>query len=142
MASWNKDGQKFLMNQFNQAIEIPAKMRNFRVFILNQYLPSAKVESYIPISYIKECVIPRNDFSFKGKNVYVGIDASISSDNTSVSIVCIDKGKIYVKSMCFIPEGRIMEKSVKEKCDYRRFIQEGDCIACGDLTINYSVLED
>lgn len=142
MASWNKDGQKFLMNQFNQAIEIPAKMRNFRVFILNQYLPSAKVESYIPISYIKECVIPREEFSFKGKNVYVGVDASISSDNTSVSIVSLDKGNIYVKSMCFIPQDKIMEKSVKEKCDYRRFISEGDCIPCGERTINYTVLED
>lgn len=137
-----ENGREFLRSEFQKGLDIPSKMREFRIKILNEYLPSAKVESYTPISYIKECVIPKDSFSFKGKNIYMGIDASISSDNTSVTMVCLDKGKIYVKSMCFIPEGRIMEKSVKEKCDYRRFIQEGDCIACGDLTINYSVLED
>ncbi|MDD7753574.1 MAG: terminase large subunit [Clostridiales bacterium] len=137
-----ENGREFLRSEFQKAIEIPSKMREFRIKILNERLPSAKVESYIPISDIKECVIPKDEFSFRGKNVYVGVDASMTSDNTSVTMVCLDNGKIYVKSMCFIPEGRIMEKSVKEKCDYRRFIQEGDCIACGDLTINYSVLED
>lgn len=137
-----ENGRDFLRSEFQKGLDIPSKMREFRIKILNEYLPSAKVESFIPISDIKECVIPRNDFSFKGKNVYVGTDASVSSDNTSVTMVCLDKGKIYVKSMCFIPEDRIMEKSVKEKCDYRRFISDGDCIPCGERTINYTVLED
>lgn len=137
-----ENGREFLRSEFQKGLDIPSKMREFRIKILNEYLPSSKVESYIPISDIKECVISKDEFSFRGKNVYVGVDASMTSDNTSVTMVCLDNGKIYVKSMCFIPEDRIMEKSVKEKCDYRRFISDGDCIACGERTINYTVLED
>ena len=137
-----ENGREFLRSEFQKGLDIPSKMREFRIKILNEYLPSSKVESYIPISDIKECVISKDEFSFRGKNVYVGVDASMTSDNTSVTMVCLDNGKIYVKSMCFIPEDRIMEKSVKEKCDYRRFISDGDCIACGERIINYTVLED
>lgn len=137
-----ENGRDFLRSEFQKGLDIPSKMREFRIKILNEYLPSAKVESYIPISDIKECVIPKDKFSFRGKNVYLGVDASMTSDNTSITMVCLDKGKIYVKSVAFIPEDRIMEKSVKEKCDYRRFIQEGNCISCGERIINYTVLED
>ena len=40
-------GREFLRDEFKKALEVPSKMREFRIKILNQYLPSAKVEGFI-----------------------------------------------------------------------------------------------
>lgn len=53
-----------------------------------------------------------------------------------------DDGKILADVMAFIPEGRIDEKNKFEKVDYRRFIEAKNCIACGNKTIDYGVVED
>jgi hypothetical protein len=44
--------------------------------------------------------------------------------------------------MVFLPEGRIDEKNALEKIDYRLFMDQGHAIACGDLTVDYGVIED
>lgn len=43
---------------------------------------------------------------------------------------------------CFIPEGRIDEKNKFEKIDYRKFINAGKCVSCGNKTIDVGVVED
>ena len=43
--------------------------------------------------------------------------------------------------MIFIPEGRIIEKTKFERFDYAWAIKAGECIACGDRTVDYSVIE-
>ena len=66
----------------------------------------------------------------------------MTNDNCSVSFVSSDDdNNILIESMAFIPEGRIEEKTRNERCDYNRFIQEGKCIACGNKTVDYSVIE-
>ena len=74
--------------------------------------------------------------------VYVGVDLSMSNDNTAVAICAEENGRILADVVCFIPEGRIDEKNKFEKLDYRRFIAAGKCIACGNRTIDYGVVED
>ena len=53
-----------------------------------------------------------------------------------------EDGAILSHTMTFIPEGRIDEKSEFEKFDYRAAIAAGTCIACGDMTVDYGVIED
>ena len=53
-----------------------------------------------------------------------------------------DGETLLIKSVSFIPEGRIEEKSRLEKVDYRQHIRDGSCIACGDRIIDYSVVEE
>lgn len=66
----------------------------------------------------------------------------MSNDNTAVAICAEENGKILADVVCFIPEGRIDEKNKFEKLDYRRFVAAGKCIACGNRTIDYGVVED
>ncbi len=66
----------------------------------------------------------------------------MSNDNTAVAICAEENGRILADVVCFIPEGRIDEKNKFEKLDYRRFVAAGKCIACGNKTIDYCVVED
>lgn len=98
-------------------------------------------EGYVEIDSLKKCIRKIDNDFWIGKKIYVGMDLSLSDDNTAVSWVCEYEGYIYYNGMCFIPEDRIEYKSKKEKLDYRRRIKEGECTACGDSVIDYGEIE-
>lgn len=138
-----ENGRKFLRDEFAKALEIPSKMREFRIKILNQYLPSAKVEGFITMDKLKKCVLGDNDFSWRHRDVWLGLDLAMTTDNCSVSMATYDSdGNIYVKSWAFIPSDKVNEKSIKEKVDYYRMIDEGYCFACGEEVVDYGFIEE
>lgn len=96
-------------------------------------------EGYIDINLVKLCRIKEDLNFWKGKSVYLGLDLSISDDNTSVAMITMVDGKLYAKVWAFIPENKIDEKSNKEKVDYRKM---ESCFGCGDNTIDYTFVED
>jgi len=98
-------------------------------------------EGYVEISKVRACRIPGNPHFWRGKRVFLGLDLSQSDDNTAVAMVTEHEGKIYAKVWGFIPEGKIVLKSDREKVDYRRLINAGDCFACGDEVIDYGDVE-
>lgn len=98
-------------------------------------------EGYVDIDSLKKCRGAISPDFWRGKKVYMGLDLSLTDDNTSVSWVCEEEGKIYYGGMCFIPEDRIDFKSKKEKLDYRMRIKAGECVACGDNVIDYGAVE-
>ena len=99
------------------------------------------VEGYIEISKVKACRrAPNKDF-WKGKRVYIGLDLSMTNDNTSVAMVCEYEGIIYGEVWGFIPAGRIDIKTKAEQVDYRRLIKDGCCFSCGDEIIDYGFVE-
>jgi phage terminase large subunit-like protein len=57
-------------------------------------------------------------------------------------MVAEEDGIILADAIAFIPEGRIEEKSQFERVDYRKFIEAMKCIACGNKTVDYGVIED
>ena len=66
----------------------------------------------------------------------------MTTDNTSVSMVSIDgDDNILAESFAFIPEGRIEEKTIKEKVNYNELLKSKKVFACGDKTIDYSFVE-
>lgn len=96
-------------------------------------------EGYIDINLVKLCRIEEDLKFWQGKSVYLGLDLSISDDNTSVAMITMVDGKLYAKVWAFIPENKIDEKSNKEKVDYRKM---KSCFGCGDNTIDYTFVED
>lgn len=130
-----------LIDKRREAIETESKRENFITKHCNIIYQGMGTESYVPIEAVQKCKVDNIDW--KGMNVYLGVDLSISNDNCSVSMVTADDdNNILAESIAFIPEGRIDEKSKFEKIDYRAFIQEMKCIACGDMTVDYGVIED
>lgn len=136
----SKLGMDFLKAECKMAIEMPSKATSFRTKNLNQWLDIKTGNSYIDSKDIKACSIENYDWN--NKEIVVGIDLSISSDNTSVSILTKENGEYIAQSWCFVPGDLVEEKSKVEKVDYNRFIRDGSCFACGDRIIDYSFVED
>ena len=74
----------------------------------------------------------------------MGIDLASSDDNTAVSMVSYDyrTETILGKSWAFIPSERVTEKSNREKVNYNKEIDLGNCFACGEDTISYNFVRD
>ena len=123
-----------------RAISIESARENFLTKHCNIIYQGAGTESFIDIKDLQRCRVNKIDWA--GREVYVGVDLSMSNDNTAVAICAEEDGKILADVVCFIPEGRIDEKNKFEKLDYRRFVAGSKCIACGNRTIDYGVVED
>ena len=124
-----------------QAIERELLRENFLTKHCNIAYQGAASESFISPDAVRACEVEKIDWT--GREVYVGIDLSQSNDNTAVAMACLDdEGNLLADIFAFIPEGRIEEKNKFERLHYEDFIQSGHCIACGDMVIDYSVIEE
>ena len=130
-----------LLKKRAYAIAVESARENFVTKHCNIIYQGVGTETYIEVSEVQKCKVAKVDWA--GRVVYLGVDLSESIDNTSVSMVAVDDdNNILADSIAFIPEGRIEEKTVTEKINYREFIKTMKCIACGDKVIDYSVVED
>jgi phage terminase large subunit-like protein len=130
-----------LLRKRQEAIEVESRRENFLCKHCNIIYQGIGTESYIPIEDVIKC---RGSIDWSGRCVYLGIDLSMTNDNTAVAMAAYDEAtdKILAEVIAFIPEGRIDEKNRSERIDYRDFIRHGKCIACGDRKIDYKVVED
>lgn len=130
-----------LKRKRSNAIERESLRENFLTKHCNIIYQGAGTESYIDVSEVQKCKVAK--INWTGKKLYVGVDLAMSNDNCAVSIVSVDdNNKILCDVMAFIPEERIDEKSKFEKIDYREFIRSKKCIACGEKTVDYGVIEN
>jgi phage terminase large subunit-like protein len=129
-----------LLKKRRNAINREKLRENFLTKHCNIIYQGSGTETYIPIDQVKTCKVSRIDW--EGREVYVGVDLAMTNDNCSVTMSAEEDGEILSHVMTFIPEGRIDEKSEFEKFDYRAAIAAGTCIACGDMTVDYGVIED
>ena len=97
-------------------------------------------EGYIQLNDLRACKVANIDW--RGRVVYIGLDLSMSGDNTSVTMLALDDdNNILAESWAFIPEGRIEEKTMAEKVNYRELMRKGHVMACGDKVIDYAYVE-
>lgn len=130
-----------LLKKRQRAIEVESARENFLTKHCNIIYTGKGTETYIPIDAVKACRTPSIDW--RGRKVWVGVDLSMTNDNCSVVMSAVDDDQnILTLPMAFIPEGRIEEKTATEHVDYRMFVDKGQCIACGELVVDYSVIED
>ena len=131
-----------LIAKRNKAIELPANKSNFLTKHCNIICSDTCNEAYVDIQDVLSCATDEQ-INWEGREVYVGIDLSLSGDNTAVSIVSRDdNGKLICKPMCFIPKDRLEIKSRQERCNYADYIERGTCIACGSDVIDYGTVEN
>lgn len=129
-----------LLKKRARAITVESARENFLTKHCNIIYQGTGTESFIDIKDLQNCRV--NKIDWKGREVYVGVDLSMTNDNTAVAICSEQDGKILADVICFIPEGRINEKNKMERLNYRQFINAGKCISCGNKTIDYGVVED
>ena len=125
-----------------KAIEVPSKRENFVTKHCNIIYSGQGSESYVSMEDLISCR-SENPIDWSGREVYLGVDLSMSNDNCAVAMVAFDEytDNILAEVIAFIPEGKIEEKNKLEKINYYEFIEAMKCIACGDRTVDYSVIE-
>ena len=124
-----------------QAIQVQSQRGQFLCKMCNIITSDTDIESYIDIQDLKQCRI--DSYDWNGREVYVGFDLAQTTDNCAVTMVTYDEnGYIVAKPMCFIPKDRLETKTREERCDYKKYIENGACIACGNDVVNYGVIED
>ena len=130
-----------LLTKRQRAIEVESARENFLTKHCNIIYQGIGTESYIDINLVKKCSVKEIDWI--NKRVWLGVDLAQTNDNCAVAIAGVDDNdNILATVMAFIPEGRIDEKSKFEHVDYRRFVEQMKCIACGDMVVDYGVIED
>lgn len=130
-----------LLKKRARAIAVESARENFVTKHCNIIYQGVGTETYIDVKDVQECKVAKIDWT--GRVVYIGLDLSETNDNTSVSMVSVDdNNNILAESFAFIPEGRIEEKQVSEKVDYKNLVKTDKVIACGDRVIDYAVVED
>lgn len=124
-----------------KAVEMESLRSNFLCKHCN-IISEDQTECYIPIDHVKSCRVQENEINWQGKEVYLGVDLALSNDNCAVAMVSLEDDKVIADCWAFIPQDRILEKNSRERIDYNEFIKAGKCIACGDLVVDYSVIEN
>lgn len=130
-----------LLKKRAKAIEIESSRENFLTKHCNIIYQGKGTESFIDINKVKACKV--DDIDWNGRSVWLGVDLAQTNDNCAVAMVGVDEDESLIADViAFIPDGRIDEKNKFEHIDYRRFIDQMKCIACGDMVVDYSVIED
>lgn len=117
------------------------KRENFLCKHLNIMYKGLGVEGYVDVQKVKRCRIDADPGWWKGRRVWVGLDLAQTDDNTAVSMVTEEDGKIYAKVWGILPKDKVEIKSTKEDVDYKKLIAAGCCFAEGEEVIDYGFVE-
>lgn len=129
-----------LLKKRARAIAIEDERENFVTKHCNIIYQGVGTETYIDVKDVQDCKVAKIDWS--GREVYLGLDLSETTDNTAVSMVSVDDDEnVLAESFAFIPADRVIEKSVTEKVNYQEMLKTGKVFACGDRVISYAFVE-
>jgi len=132
-----------LQKKREKAILYENKRENFLCKHMNILYKGLGVEGFVEITKVKLCAAPVDADFWKGRRVYIGLDLSQTDDNTSVAMATYDEAEdmIYVKVWGFFPFDKLEEKIQRERVDYKKLIERGECFSCGDEVIDYGFVE-
>lgn len=133
-----EENYNYLVKQRQKAIDMPSTLQNFLTKHLNIFLQNDRNNKYLDFDLWKKCEVEKIDF--KGKEVIVGIDASLTTDLTAISIIYKENGIYYIKAIGFLPEESL--KNRREKFDYRVSEQLEECYINSGYIVDYNLLED
>lgn len=123
-----------------KATDKPKEREEYLCKHMNHFLPTNSGEAYVDIEILRKGKI--SSFDWSGRQVWLGIDLAMTTDNCAFSMVTEEDLKIYADAFAFVPSDRIEEKNRIEKINYYDFIKAGKCFSCGDATVDYAFIED
>ncbi|MEO2596212.1 terminase TerL endonuclease subunit [Clostridium perfringens] len=105
---------------------------------LNIFLETNEINKYVDINAWKKCRVDKIDFS--GKHIMVGVDLSVTTDLTAVSIMYKENNILYCHSKGFLPADSLAKR--RERIDYKRYAELGYCDIHDGMTGNYTLVEE
>ena len=140
-ACTNEDVFNTIVGFRSDAILYEAERENYLCKHNNIMYKSFGTEGYVDVTKVQLCRQKENLSFWRGKRVWLGLDLSLSEDNTSVAMVTEVNGEIYAKVWGFVPADRVAIKSKTENVDYAKHIKDGECFSCGDEIVSYPFIE-
>ena len=131
-----------LKEKRTDAILYENKRENFLCKHCNILYKGIGAEGYVDVQKVKKCRRDPDNAWWKGRRVWLGLDLSLSDDNTAVAMITEEDGTIYAKVMGFLPEDKVDRKSKKEGVDYKKLAKSGCCTPCGSEVIDYTAVEN
>lgn len=104
----------------------------------NVFTQENENEKYLNIEEWKKGETPEVDFT--DLEVIVGVDLSISTDLTAVSIMAKKEGKYLLHSRGFLPRETLAKR--REKIDYVAYERQGYCDIHDGFIVSYSKVEE
>ena len=127
----------YLVKQRQKAIDMPSTRPNFLTKHLNIFINNDSQDKYLDFELWKKCEVDKVDFN--GKEIIVGVDASLTTDLTAISMIYKEDGKYYIKSIGILPEESL--KTRNEKFDYKLSESKGECYINEGYIVDYNFLE-
>lgn len=124
-----------------QAI-ISGTFTNFLTKHLNIECSVDEDAMYIPVDKWEKCVVEQDMIEFAGQEVVIGLDLSMKTDLTGVSMTYLDSedGKYYTKQWAFLPGGTLDRR--KERLNYVELAKKDMCFICdGDMVNHLEIIE-
>lgn len=120
------------------ALQKPSERGEYLTKTMNVFLQEKKDEAFMDMKLFKKCEFDKVDF--RGKEVVVALDGSVSLDLTSVSIMYKEENNYYTKAISFLPRDNMDER--REKIDYFEMERKGYCEINDGRTVNYGRVEE
>ena len=131
-----------LKEKRDMAVVTPSERSNYLTKHLNIFIDGDVAEQFVTIDELRKGKVEEIDW--KGKEVYIGVDMSVTNDNTSIAMVHYDAktDSFYNKSWAFLPTDKAQEKTAVERLDYFEMRDQGWALFCGEGIIDYRFVED
>ncbi|WP_349401351.1 terminase large subunit [Clostridium perfringens] len=133
-----KENYKEIMENRDIAKVKVSEQEEFLTKHLNIFLESDEINKYIDIKSWKKCKVDKIDFN--GKHIMVGVDLSVTTDLTAVSIMYKENNVLYCHSKAFLPKDSLAKR--RERIDYKRYAEFGYCDIHEGMTVNYTLVEE
>lgn len=117
------------------------KRENFLCKHCNILYKGLGSEGFIDVQKVQKCRVKESPEFWRGRRVWLGLDLSLTEDNTAAAMVAEEDGVLYAKAWGFLPAARIDAKSKKEGVDYRKLAAAGCCFPCGEEIVDYGFVE-
>lgn len=127
-----------------KAQKSPADQRLFRWLRLNQWI-TTKLTTWLPLSLFDETVGSWNRLEMIGRDCYLGMDLSSTTDLTAIALIFPPQGaqlEWRVIWDCWIPETNMRERIEKDHVPYDDWADHGWIAATPGDVVDYNQIEE
>ncbi len=141
VATYEK-GMESLRGELKLALEQPERMRAFLTKNMNLWVDQAE-DGYMEMKKWNAQEMDEKDVDsfMQGAHVYLGIDASMTTDLTSVGWIAVKDGKFLAGQMSFVPEDKFTERMSRDKVRYDLFVEGGHLIKTPGSVVDYAYMK-
>lgn len=120
-----------------KALNNPSEQTEFLTKHMNIFVQESEGEKYLDYKVWEKGRLDKIDLT--GKEVIVGVDASLTTDLTAIVIMYKEDGKYYILAYAYLPRNSLIKR--REKIDYIQMERLGYCtITDGDI-VDYNLIE-